>query len=169
VYEAIGTYRALRMEVLDDMKLGKVVKNARYRQRNVFGGDLISIHWAKGAMGVVRNLTKNFFAIMSFQWARTVASCITLAFLNLGPFIGVWLAHGWARVPYAVALGALFLIYAGMSLRSAVPAYYFVLHPVSTILFAYTLMRSMFLTLWNDGIVWRGTKYPLEELRKGMV
>lgn len=169
VYEAIGSYRALRMEVLDDMKLGKVVKNAGYRQRNVFGGDLISIRWAKGAMGVVRNLTKNFFAIMSFQWVRTVASCITLAFLNLGPFVGVWLAHGWARIPYAVGLGAMFLIYAGMSLRSAVPAYYFFLHPIGTILFAYTLMRSMFLTLWNDGIVWRGTKYPLEELRKGMV
>jgi len=28
VYEAVGTYRALRMEVIDDMKLGKVVKNA---------------------------------------------------------------------------------------------------------------------------------------------
>src|SRR5437588_844246 len=41
VYEAIGTYQALRMEVLDDMKLGKVVKNAGYRQRNVFGGDLV--------------------------------------------------------------------------------------------------------------------------------
>jgi glycosyltransferase involved in cell wall biosynthesis len=169
VYQAIGTYRALRMEVLDDMKLGKVVKNRGYRQRNVFGGDLVSIRWATGAMGVVRNLTKNFFAIMSFQWARTVASCITLAFLNLGPFLGVWLAPGWARVPYALALCSMFLIYAGMSLRSAVPAYYFFLHPLSTILFSYTLMRSMILTLWNDGIVWRGTKYPLEQLRKGMV
>jgi hypothetical protein len=56
-----------------------------------------------------------------------------------------------------------------MSARSAVPAYYFFLHPVSTSLFMYTLMRSMFHTLKNDGIVWRGTKYPLEELRKGMV
>jgi hypothetical protein len=27
----------------------------------------------------------------------------------------------------------------------------------------------MFYTLWNDGIVWRGTKYPLDELRKGLV
>ena len=63
----------------------------------------------------------------------------------------------------------MFLIYLGMSLRSAVPPYYFLLHPVSTSLFIYTLLRSMILTLWNDGITWRGTKYSLEELRKGMV
>jgi glycosyltransferase involved in cell wall biosynthesis len=169
VYEKVGTYEALRMEVLDDMKLGKVVKNAGFAQRNVFGGDLISIRWAKGAAGVVRNLTKNFFAVLSFQWWRTLISAFGLLFLNLMPFLGVLLAHGWMRLPYAIALLSMFLIYVGMSWRSAVPAYYFLLHPVSTILFTYTLLRSMFHTLWNDGIVWRGTKYPLEELRKGMV
>ena len=169
VYEAVGTYKALRMEVIDDMKLGKVVKNAGYAQRNVFGGDLISLRWANGAMGVVNNLTKNFFAILSFQWPRTLISAFGLAFLNLMPFLGVWLAHGWARLPYVVALGSMFSIYLGMSLRSGVPAYYFLLHPVSTALFIYTLLRSMFHALWNDGIIWRGTRYPLEELRKGMV
>jgi glycosyltransferase involved in cell wall biosynthesis len=169
VYESIGTYERLRMEVLDDMKLGKVVKNASFAQRNVFGGDLISIRWANGAMGVVDNLTKNFFAVLSFQWPRTLISAFGLAFLNLMPFLGVWLAHGWERLPYAVALGSMFSIYVGMSWRSGVPAYYFLLHPVSTVLFIYTLLRSMFLTLWNDGIIWRGTRYPLEELRKGMV
>jgi glycosyltransferase involved in cell wall biosynthesis len=169
VYEAVGTYETLRMEVLDDMKLGKVVKNAGFAQRNVFGGDLISIRWAKGAMGVVNNLTKNFFAVLSFQWTRTILSAFALGFLNLMPFLGVWLAHGWERLPYAVALGSMFAIYLGMSLRSGVPAYYFLLHPVSTALFIYTLLRSMFLTLRNDGIIWRGTWYPLEELRKGMV
>ena len=169
VYEAVGTYAALRMEVLDDMKLGKVVKKAGFAQRNVFGGDLISIRWAKGAVGVVNNLTKNFFAVLSFQWWRAVISIFGLAFLNFGPFLGVFLAHGWARVPYAAALLAMFAIYIGMSWRSAVPPYYFLLHPVSTAMFIYTLVRSMVLTLWNDGIEWRGTKYPLEELRKGMV
>jgi glycosyltransferase involved in cell wall biosynthesis len=169
VYEAVGTYETLRMEVLDDMKLGKVVKNAGFAQRNVFGGDLISIRWAKGAMGVVNNLTKNFFAVLSFQWPRTILSAFALGFLNLMPFLGVWLAHGWERMPYAVALASMFAIYLGMSLRSGVPAYYFLLHPVSTALFIYTLLRSMFLTLRNDGIIWRGTWYPLDELRKGMV
>jgi len=169
VYEAVGTYQALRMEVLDDMKLGKVVKKAGFAQRNVFGGDLISIRWAKGAFGIVNNLTKNFFAVLSFQWWRTVISALGLAFLNFGPFLGVFLAHGWARLPYAVALFSIFSIYIGMSWRSAVPPYYFLAHPLSTALFIYTLLRSMILTLWNDGIVWRGTKYPLDELRKGMV
>jgi glycosyltransferase involved in cell wall biosynthesis len=168
-YDAVGTYEALRMEILDDMKLGKVIKNAGYAQRNVFGEDLISLRWAKGAMGVVNNLTKNFFAVLSFQWWRTVASIIGLGFLNLGPFLGVWLAHGWSRVPYAIALLSIFAIYYGMSSLSDVPGYYFFLHPVSTTLFMYTLIRSMIHTLRNDGIVWRGTRYPLEQLRKGLV
>ncbi len=169
VYDAVGTYRALRMEVLDDMKLGKVIKNARFRQRNVFGEDLISIRWAIGAMGVVNNLTKNFFALLSFQWWRTIASTLGLLFLNLGPFVGLWLTRGWQQVPYVIALGAIFLIYLGMSFKSSIPPYYVLLHPISTLLFAYTLLRSMVLTLWNDGVTWRGTKYPLEELRKGAV
>jgi glycosyltransferase involved in cell wall biosynthesis len=169
VYDAVGTYRALRMEVLDDMKLGKVIKNAGFAQRNVFGEDLISLHWAKGAFGIVDNLTKNFFAVLSFQWPRTVVSIVGLGCLNLGPFLGIWLAQGWARLPYAIALASLFAIYYGMSARSAIPPYYFFLHPISTSLFMYILLLSMIRTLSNDGIVWRGTKYPLEELRKGMV
>lgn len=169
VYDAIGTYQRLRMEVLDDMKLGKVIKESGYAQRNVFGDDLISIRWARGAAGVMRNLTKNSFAIMSFQWPRTVLSCGALLFLNLWPFIGAALAHGWARLPYAIALLLMFSIYVGMSLRSAVPPYYFVLHPVSTILFSYTMLRSMMLALGQRGVTWRGTFYRLEELRKGLV
>jgi glycosyltransferase involved in cell wall biosynthesis len=169
VYEALGTYKALRFEVLDDMKLGKVVKNGGYAQRNVFGSDLISIRWANGALGVVDNLTKNFFAIMSFQWLRALASCFALGFLNFMPFAGVLLAHGWSRLGYGLAMASMFSIYVGMSRKSDIPPYYFVLHPVSTALFVYTMLRSTFLTLGRGGVAWRGAFYPLEELRKGMV
>src|SRR4029077_16635843 len=101
VYDAVGSYQRLRLEVVDDRKLGKVIKESGYAQRNVFGNDLISVRWAQGAAGVMRNLTKNSFAIISFQWTRTVLSCGALLFLTLWPFIGAGLAHGWARLPYA--------------------------------------------------------------------
>jgi len=169
VYEAVGTYEALRFEVLDDMKLGKVVKNSGFAQRNVFGHDLISLRWGHGAMGIVNNVTKNFFAVMSFQSWRMLASSFAVAFLNLMPFIGVVAAHGWARLPFAIALFCMFAIYVGMSNRSDVRPYYFLLHPISSVLFVYAMLRSMFLTLGQGGVVWRGTKYPLEELRRGLV
>jgi glycosyltransferase involved in cell wall biosynthesis len=169
VYDAIGTYRALQFEVLDDMKLGKLIKNAGYAQRNVFGDDLISLRWIKGTLGMVQNLTKNFFAIVSFQWPRAVASAFTLAFLNLLPFVGIWLAHGWARLPYAIALICIFGIYLGMSWKSDVPVSCFLLHPISSTLFVYIMLRSMILTLRQGGVVWRGTFYALGDLRRGMV
>ncbi|HVO64458.1 MAG TPA: glycosyltransferase family 2 protein [Terriglobales bacterium] len=169
VYESVGTYERLRMEVLDDMKLGKVVKALGFAQRNVFGENLISLHWARGTWGIVRNLSKNFFAILSFQWPRTLLTCITLAFLNLWPFAGFWLGHGWVRAPYAIAMLSLFLIYVGMSWKSPIRPYYFLLHPVSSTLFIYILVQSTLLTLVRDGVVWRGTKYPLAELRRGRV
>ena len=168
-YDAVGTYKALRFEVLDDMKLGKVVKTAGFAQRNVFGHDLVSLRWGRGAMGIVDNVTKNFFAVMSFQIWRMAASCFAVAFINLLPFWGLIFAHGWARLPYAVAIFGLFSIYVGMSTKSDVPPYYFVLHPVSTLLFLYAMLRSMILTLRQGGVIWRGTKYSLAELKKGLV
>jgi glycosyltransferase involved in cell wall biosynthesis len=169
VYESIGTYEALRFEVVDDMKLGKVIKNAGFRQRNVLGEDLLELHWAQGALGVVRNLTKNFFAVMSFQSWRAIGFCFAAAFINIMPFAGVFVAHGWARLPYVISLLCLFFLYFGMSLFSEVRPWYLLLHPIATILFIYTMLRSMFFALRNHGVEWRGTMYPLDELRRGLV
>jgi hypothetical protein len=168
-YNAVGTYERLRMEVLDDMKLGKVVKEAGFAQRNVFGEDLISIRWAAGAMGVVDNLTKNFFAVLSYRWPLALISCAGLLLFNLVPFLGLAFAPGTSGFGFVVALLSMFAIYLGMSRKSDIPARYFILHPVSTILFVYAMLRSMFLTLGRGGVIWRGTFYPIAALRRGRV
>ena len=168
-YEAIGTYKALKFEVVDDMKLGKVIKNAGFRQRVVFGDDLIEIRWAHGARGVVKNLTKNSFAVMSFQLWRVVLSAIALVILNLLPFYGTVAAPGWTRLPYGIALASMFLLYAGVWRKVEIEPWYFFLHPVATLIFIYTMLRSTYFALRHRGVEWRGTFYPLEELRKGLI
>jgi glycosyltransferase involved in cell wall biosynthesis len=164
-YEAVGTFERLRMEVVDDMKLGKVIKEGGFSQRVAFGDDMVRVRWAHGARGVINNLTKNFFAVMSFQTWRALLSCVGMAILNYLPFIGVLIAHGWARVPYAVALASMLFLYSGIWKQAEIHPWYFFLHPVSTTLFIYTMLRSTFVTLHNDGVNWRGTHYALEELR----
>lgn len=168
-YDAMGGHEPLRMEVVDDMKLGKLVKDHGFRQRNVFGGQMISLRWGKSGMAIIRNFTKNFFAVMSYQTWRSVASVFALLFFNLTPFVGLFLAHGWARLPFGLVLLCMAIMYAGMKEHSGVPPQYVLLHPVSAVLIAYALAASTFHTLRQDGVNWRGTHYPLEELRKGLV
>jgi glycosyltransferase involved in cell wall biosynthesis len=168
VYQRIGTYKALRMNVIDDINLGRLVKEHRFAQRNVFGKDLIGLRWAKGAFGVVSNLDKNFFALMRFNVAIVLAALVGMAILNLGPFLGLVFAPGWSKTGFAAALIALALLYAGMSSKSQVSPLYFFVHPISSCLFLYTLIRSACLTIANGGVIWRGTKYSLGELRKNL-
>ena len=166
VYERLGTYQRLRMAVLDDMKLGEVVKRDGFRQRIVFGRNLLQLRWVFGAMGMVRNLTKNFFAILHYSGGFAVLAVIGILLVNLGPFLGVWLATGPARLGFLVALGSVALIYVGMSWHSDISPLYVLLHPFGTVLFCYAIVRSVVLTLIRGGVIWRGTWYSLAELRK---
>jgi hypothetical protein len=166
VYHELGTWEALRLTIVEDMKLGELVKQRGFAQRVAIGMDLLTNHWARNGRDVVRNLTKNFYAVMRYKWWLATAAVIGLFVFNLLPFAGIWFAHGWARLPFALALGAIASFYIGMGLSQRFSPLYFLLHPVATLVFAYTVLRSMFHTLRHGGVVWRGTKYPIEELRK---
>ena len=168
-YEGMGTHQALRLDVLDDVKLGKLIKERGFAQRNVIGRGLLTLRWGRGAMGIVRNLTKNMFALMLYRWPRTLGAVFLLLVLNLGPFVGALLAPGWSRVGYAVALAAIAVLYTGIAPHLGISRWHFVLHPVAATVFIYALLRSAFHAARHGGVVWRGTKYSLEELRKGLV
>ncbi|HET9698583.1 MAG TPA: glycosyltransferase family 2 protein [Terriglobales bacterium] len=169
VYNAIGASEKLKLEIIEDMRLGKLVKDAGYAQRNVFGRDLLLLPWGGGAVDIIRNLTKNFFALMHFSVPRALGACFLLLFFNITPFVLIWFAVGWAKLGFAVALFAIFCLYLGMSWYSPIYPFYFFFHPISTGMLIYTMFVSMTHTLRNNGVIWRGTRYSLEELRKGLV
>jgi 2-keto-4-pentenoate hydratase len=50
-----------------------------------------------------------------------------------------------------------------------VSPFYALTHPLGAVLFAYMLLRSTVVTLRQGGIIWRGTFYALEELKRGAV
>ena len=168
-YEQIGTWKALKMEVIEDMKLGKLVKRHGLSQRAVFGPGLLPWRWGKGAMGISRNLTKNMFSLLQFRWGKSIGALLLLLALNFIPLAGAIWAPGWAKAPHVVALVSIALIHWGMGRRTQVPGWTFFLYPISTLLIVFTMVRSMGHAWVNKGVVWRGTKYSLEELRRGWV
>ena len=165
-YEKIGTYRSMRLSVVDDMRLAEKVKQAGLASRVAFGEGLVTVRWAVGARGVMRNLTKNFFAHLRYNLAFALLAACGMLWLHLGPWLGTAFSSGWARAGYAVALACLFGVYIAMGRRTKIAIGYVLLHPAATVLMACTLLRSTVLTLARGGVVWRGTFYPLAQLKK---
>ena len=66
-YEAIGTHRRLAMEVVDDMKLGKLVKEEGFQSAVAVANNEVSVHWHSGVGNIIRGTTKNFFAFTGFS------------------------------------------------------------------------------------------------------
>ncbi len=165
VYEALGGYAELRMEVLEDMRLGFRVKREGYAQRVAFGKDLVRIRWAESAGGILNNLTKNLYSTFRFRSAFLLAACAGMFILGLTPFVALFFL-GTARWAGIVTLIALLLLNLRYWPLTKIGPLYLVLFPVATLLFVGTLLRSMILVLWRGGVLWRGTLYPLKELRR---
>jgi len=166
-YQEIGSFQALRLAVVDDVRLGDAIKSRGFKQDNVLGPGLLQLHWGRGALGIVRNLTKNLFAVLDYRWPRALGAGLLLAVLNLFPFLGVWLAPGWSKAGFAIAIVSIGALYIGLHGIARISPFYALLHPVNSLIMIYALARSVAATLWHGGVVWRGTKYSLRELRRG--
>jgi chromate transport protein ChrA len=68
--------------------------------------------------------------------------------------------------PTGVLLIALFLAYQRAGAYHHFSPVQVALYPAASVLLIYAMLRSMVMALWRGGISWRGTFYPLRELRQ---
>jgi len=168
-YEKMGTHRRLRMEVIDDMKLGKVMKESGARSGAAKAGDAVSVHWHDGVRNMVRGTTKNFFASSGFRLWLTTLRASGLLVTSVLPFVALPFLHGWALAFDVVAAALPALVHAGAAMEFGESPLWGLSHPIGALIFVWMLTRSTVITLWQGGIVWRGTFYPLDELKRGVV
>jgi glycosyltransferase involved in cell wall biosynthesis len=168
-YEACGMHRRLAMEVVDDMKLGKMVKQSGFRTCVGVAKDSVVVRWHAGLGNLIRGVTKNFFAGVGYRLPFVMVAIAGLLLMNVAPFAGAIWGHGWVRVLAGVAVVIALCFHAGVDLVMRVSPVYALTHPLGALLFSYMLARSTVVTLWHGGVIWRGTFYPLEELRRGVV
>jgi glycosyltransferase involved in cell wall biosynthesis len=168
-YEACGTHSRLAMEVVDDMRLGKIVKQSGFRSGMGVAEHFVTIRWHAGLGNIIRGVTKNFYAALNYNLAVVALALTGLLATNVLPFVGVLVAHGWIRIFWAIAVTIALCFHAGVSKVMRVSPFYAFTHPLGALLLGYMLLRSTIITLKQGGIQWRGTFYPLDELKRGVV
>lgn len=168
-YEAMGTHLRLRMEVVDDMKLGKLMKQSGARCGVAKAGQAVSVHWHDGVRNIVRGTTKNFFATVEYRLEFALARSAALLMMFVFPVLAIFFARGWGLVFGAIAVALPAAIEAAAAMEFGESPLLGLTYPLGALIFVWMLLRSTFVTLRQRGIVWRDTFYPLEELKRGMV
>jgi glycosyltransferase involved in cell wall biosynthesis len=168
-YQSSGTHRRLAMEVLDDMKLGKIVKRAGFRSGVGIAQDYVTVRWHAGFRNIIRGVTKNFFAGAEFKLWVVGLQLAGLFFANILPFLALPFLHGWTWLLAASSVAIAAGYHAATAYVMRASPLYALTHPMGAAIFGYMLLRSTMVTLQQGGIVWRDTFYPLEKLRRGLV
>jgi hypothetical protein len=163
-YLQIGGFESLRMEIIEDLGLARRIKRAGLVQRVAFGQGLVSLHWASGIEGLVSVMTKNLFSAFRFSIWLALLGCLWLLVFCVAPAVGLFLTT--TRLPAIFTLAAVVWAYRLMSRHSGISTRYALFFPFGALVFVFTLLRSMLITLKRGGVMWRGTFYSLAELRK---
>jgi len=163
-YRKLGGHEPLRLRPDDDIKLGKLMKAGGFSEM-VLGHGAISVAWYASVGELVRGLTKNAFAGTDYRIWFVVAGVVAHLSLFVGPVIGLFLLVGtdWWLILAAVVV--MLGVAMGNQRFDGGKAWHGLFLPLGLLVLDYALLRSMIVTLWTRGITWRGTHYPLRELK----
>jgi len=167
-YDKIGGHEPIRMDVLDDVKLGKLLFRAGFPADYQAAGAHVSVRWQDSAWGVIRGLEKNAFASLHYSLPHLAGFTLLMLSIFVMPWIGAVLLT-WPRS--AGWIGALIILHLTCGRLSTALGGTWSVTPGLTfgalgVLLAF--LRSTFLTLKRGGVRWRETFYPLNELRRGL-
>ena len=168
-YEAIGAHRRLAMEIADDTKLGKLVKQAGFHSGVALGEEWVRVRGAHAFGPMVASLSKNFFPACRFRLRNVAAKVVRVVAFSLLPILALLLTSGAPRELAAVAVFAAVFSHAWATRQLRVSPLYALTHPLGAVVFCYLFLRSTTLTILRGGVEWRETFYPLDQLRRGMV
>ena len=170
-YERIGGHELLAFEVADDLKLGLLLRRGGVAQGCLDADGMVRVRWQNGLLASLRGLEKNAFA--GCEWNTTLAviavagvtTAAVLPYLPLVVTLPAWthlLALPAAALPILLVGAAARRMSGGTGLEGLVA-------PIAAVILGGVIACSTLLALGRGGVVWRGTFYPLDELRRRCV
>ena len=167
-YRKFGGHVALRLSVVDDVKLGLLVRRSGGRTRAFIGGDDAECHWGVTVRQMMRIMEKNYFAAIDYRtfagfFVGAVLPLIWLACL-IGPLTGTFLGYAAGAALLSCSIPALII-----ARRLRWPIRGAILVPFVFVALFIAVLNSTWTTLKQGGINWRNTFYPLDKLRAGNV
>jgi cellulose synthase/poly-beta-1,6-N-acetylglucosamine synthase-like glycosyltransferase len=164
-YRKCGGHAPIAMRPDDDMKLGKLWKMNGARQEFLFGGELMRVEWYATVRELVRGLEKNSFAGVDYSLLMVIGASVAQLAVFVWPWVATLIMRGPVQWLNAGNVLVSLALYVDNVRPHRLPRWHCMGIPATTLLFLYIVWNSTIKALVNDGIDWRGTHYPLKELK----
>ena len=165
-YEQVGGHGAIKTHPIDDLMLGKIIKEAGLRQECLSGYDFVAVEWYLSSGAMIDGLMKNIFALANFNTTLALAGVVGISLLTILPPWGVLLCHGPARLFFALTVALRLAFFSQAARYSGLSPWLAPAALVTPYIIVCTILKATFTTLKNNSISWRGSRYPLDELRR---
>ncbi|MFA5515472.1 MAG: glycosyltransferase [Desulfuromonadales bacterium] len=168
-YRQAGGHQTIRLRPDDDVKLGKIIKSEGFRQDVVLGAGMLAVEWYASVAELVRGLEKNAFAGTDYSIARTLGGAVFQVAGGVWPYVAVFASTGATRLAYLAVVALITAVFIDGARANGFRRRYAFAFPLTCALFAFILLRTMLINLAEGGIRWRGTFYPLRELKQNKI
>lgn len=164
-YQHIGTHAAIALRTDDDMRLARLVKAHHLRADVVTARGFLVVEWYASVGEMIDGLMKNAFAGLDYSLTRLIGATVALLAVYVWPWLALFLTGGVAQMLALASVGLMLLLGAIQARAAGTSPLYATVFPLAVLLFVYVMWRSALLALTRGVVVWRGTAYPLADLR----
>ncbi|MBL7132660.1 MAG: glycosyltransferase [Phycisphaerae bacterium] len=170
--EATDGFEWLRLEVADDMGLGLMMKRSGARCGAVAAFGHVGLYWYHSVAQAARGTEKAWATLSHFSVVRTFAIALVTLAVEMSPVLSLLpLATERLRAIGYVGLGvfvAFVFCVVHLSRWAKVRAVPALAAPLAVLPLAIIFIRAAMIGRRRGGVVWRGTLYRAETLRKHM-
>lgn len=166
-YRAIGGHGAVSLRPDEDVRLGRALKAAGYRQAAALGNGVVKVEWYPSFPAMARGLRKNAFAVVDYRLYMVVAWTAVPVVFVFWPVAALFVTGGltwWLNLAIVLAGAATF---AETARVHGLPRWTGATYPVGSLLLTWVVWSAALRVLRRGTVEWRGTEYALEELRRG--
>lgn len=166
-YRSIGGHAAVALRPDDDVRLGRRLKEAGFRQAAAIGRNTVLVEWYPSLRAMARGLRKNSFAVLDYRLLPLVAGTLLPIIFDFWPVIALAVTEGMVlRLNIAIVIVGVLATWDAARVHGQ-PRWVAFTYPLGAVFLLWIVWSAALAVLRAGGIEWRDTRYALEELRRG--
>lgn len=168
-YEKTDGFQWLKLEIMDDVALGMMIKRSGGHVSLLNGNRDVKVVWYPGIREMTVGLEKGTYSSLgNFSFRRTIFWAGMFLAVEMAPIMAILtfgspLTQTMGVIAWTVGLLTSIRISRWCN-GKLLPAFIF---PLGTIIFVCMIVRGGWLGWRRDGVLWRGTYYSEDLLRNG--